>query len=213
MNVLLRIEVRGLADFVSAALVPHGHRVVQIAPVDGSMEAEHHRSDVAIIEAHPLDASAPDRIRSLRARFGQVPLLVLDSGLVARERVEILEAGANTILTIPCTPAELVGPVHALRRIRVAEREFAASCVAARLPYGRLEALTEREVDVLRLLARGHTDLEIGTTLHVAARTARFHVGSILRKLLARNRAHAAALGALFDLLQVEFAASAPLDR
>jgi len=148
MNVLLRIEVRGLADFVSAALVPHGHRVVQIAPVDGSMEAEHHRSDVAIIEAHPLDASAPDRIRSLRARFGQVPLLVLDSGLVARERVEILEAGANTILTIPCTPAELVAHVDALGRIRAAAREFAASCVAARLPYGRLEALTEREVDV-----------------------------------------------------------------
>ena len=157
MNVLLRIEVRGLADFVSAALVPHGHRVVHIAPVDGSMEAEHHRSDIAIIEAHPLDASAPDRIRSLRARFGQVPLLVLDGGLVARERVEILEAGANTILTIPCTPAELVAHVHALGRIRVAAREFAASCVAARLPYGRLEALTQREVDVLRLLAKGHT--------------------------------------------------------
>jgi len=79
------------------------------------------------------------------------------------------------------------------------------------LPEARLQALTEREVDVLRLLARGQTDQEIAATLHVAARTARFHVGSILRKLLARNRAHAAVLGALFDLLQVEFAAGAPL--
>jgi DNA-binding NarL/FixJ family response regulator len=141
-----------------------------------------------------------------------VPLLVLDSGLVAGERIEIPEAGANTILTVPCTPAELVAHVHTLGRIRAAAREFAASCVAARLPHARLEALTEREVDVLRLLASGQTDLEIGTALHVAARTARFHVGSILRKLLARNRAHAATFGALFELLQVEFAASAPLD-
>src|SRR4051794_37968754 len=47
-------------------------------------------------------------------------------------------------------------------------------------------------------------------TLQVGVRTARFHIGSILRKLSARNRAHAAGFGALFDLLQVEFVASAP---
>jgi len=213
MNVLLRIEVRGLAEFVGEALVPHGHRVVHLAPVDGSLDAEHHRSDVAIVDVHALDPSAADNIRSLRGRFGEVPLLALDTGLSARERVEILEAGADTLVTMPCTPYELAAHVHALGRIRGAARAFAASCIAARLPEARLQALTEREVDVLRLLARGQTDQEIAATLHVAARTARFHVGSILRKLLARNRAHAAVLGALFDLLQVEFAAGAPLHR
>jgi len=52
--------------------------------------------------------------------------------------------------------------------------------------------LSERELDVLRLLAQGLTDREIAEALTVSTRTVESHVGHILRKLDARNRAEAA---------------------
>jgi DNA-binding NarL/FixJ family response regulator len=57
-----------------------------------------------------------------------------------------------------------------------------------------LESLSRREEEILRLLAAGMTDREIGETLTISVRTVETHVSNILRKLDARNRAEAARL-------------------
>lgn len=56
------------------------------------------------------------------------------------------------------------------------------------------EALTDREMDVLLLLAEGKTNREIGSKLHITMRTVKFHVSSILDKLGASNRTEAVTL-------------------
>jgi DNA-binding NarL/FixJ family response regulator len=56
-----------------------------------------------------------------------------------------------------------------------------------------IESLTARELDVLRLLARGHTNLAIATALMVREGTVKYHVKNILRKLGATSRADAVA--------------------
>jgi DNA-binding NarL/FixJ family response regulator len=50
------------------------------------------------------------------------------------------------------------------------------------------EALTDREEDVLRAVAKGMTNAEIGTALHISMSTVKFHLSSLLSKLQARNR-------------------------
>lgn len=59
--------------------------------------------------------------------------------------------------------------------------------------------LTERELEVLRLLAGGHTNREVGERLYISTRTAEFHRRNIQRKLSARSRAelthHARTIG------------------
>jgi DNA-binding CsgD family transcriptional regulator/tetratricopeptide (TPR) repeat protein len=64
------------------------------------------------------------------------------------------------------------------------------SAPASARPHG----LTEREADVLRLLAAGHTNREIGQHLFISPKTASVHVTSILRKLAVRDRVQAAAI-------------------
>lgn len=54
--------------------------------------------------------------------------------------------------------------------------------------------LTQRELDVVELVADGWSNAEIAGRLHVAEQTVKFHVGNSLRKVGARNRAHLAAL-------------------
>ena len=65
------------------------------------------------------------------------------------------------------------------------------------MPYG----LTGRELAVLRLLAAGRTNPEIGAELYISPKTASVHVSSILRKLGVSGRAQAAALAERAGLL------------
>jgi DNA-binding NarL/FixJ family response regulator len=57
------------------------------------------------------------------------------------------------------------------------------------------EALTDREAEVLRLLASGRHNREIAATLHISEHTAKFHVSSVLAKLGARTRTEAVRVG------------------
>jgi DNA-binding NarL/FixJ family response regulator len=61
--------------------------------------------------------------------------------------------------------------------------------------------LTNREVEVLQLVAEGLTNAEIGARLHVSARTAEHHVSAVMAKLAVPSRRHAARRAAELDLL------------
>jgi DNA-binding NarL/FixJ family response regulator len=107
-----------------------------------------------------------------------------------------LKAGARGFLLKGAPPDQLI------QAIRVAVRGDALidPGVTARLlstftagasqvaPVKPIEALTDREEDVLRAVARGMTNAEIGTELHISMSTVKFHLSSLLAKLHARNR-------------------------
>jgi DNA-binding NarL/FixJ family response regulator/two-component sensor histidine kinase len=65
------------------------------------------------------------------------------------------------------------------------------------------EALTAREQSILTLVARGETNAEIGRTLYLATKTVERQVATIVRKLRARNRAHASAIGVARHIVEL----------
>src|ERR1700759_4254753 len=100
----------------------------------------------------------------------------------------------------PCcaTPSNCIprGSARHWRSARVGRLEDAAGLVSPRATGGDarlIESLTARELDVLRLLARGNTNLAIATALVVREGTVKYHVKNILRKLGATSRADAVA--------------------
>jgi DNA-binding CsgD family transcriptional regulator len=74
-----------------------------------------------------------------------------------------------------------------------AETDFAPSATAPGDDLGLVDALTPRELDVLRLLARGRTNLAIANELVIREGTVKYHVKNLLRKLGATSRADAVA--------------------
>ena len=111
-----------------------------------------------------------------------------------------IEAGAAGFVLKDSTAEELIAAVRAVAggaawfdpavAPRLLERYRHVVAPSAR-DATRLDLLTDREHDVLRLMARGATNAEIGATLFVAEATVKTHVGSIFGKLGVRDRAAA----------------------
>jgi len=83
-----------------------------------------------------------------------------------------------------------MGPLHG--QLTKLQDEIPASRAAASNPGG----LTQREMEVIRLVAQGKTDREIAEELVIGVRTVTTHVGNILNKIGAANRAEAAVFAA-----------------
>ena len=117
---------------------------------------------------------------------------------------QALRAGASGFLLKDATSAELI---HAVRVIAAGDALLAPS-VTRRLiadfarqphpdppfPASTLGVLTQRESEVLQLIARGMSNAEISDTLFIAEQTAKTHIGRILAKLNLRDRAQAIVL-------------------
>jgi DNA-binding CsgD family transcriptional regulator len=121
----------------------------------------------------------------------------LDGEVAGRYAEELAGVCERAVLrhTLGLHRAELSAAVHWMST-RVGRLEDAAGLVSPRDAQGDarlVESLTARELDVVRLLARGNTNLAIASALMVREGTVKYHVKNILRKLGATNRADAVA--------------------
>ena len=116
---------------------------------------------------------------------------------------EALRAGASGFLLKDAPTQELVHAVHvvasgdALLAPSITKRLIAEFAARREGPPGKpqkLDELTPRELEVLRLIARGMSNAEISKTLFIAEQTTKTHVGRILMKLHLRDRAQAVVL-------------------
>lgn len=107
-----------------------------------------------------------------------------------------LKAGARGFLLKGAEPEQLIQAIHAavhgdaLIDPGVTGRLLAtfSANAPATTPVQPIEALTEREEGVLRTVARGRTNAEIGEELHISTSTVKFHLAGLMTKLGARNR-------------------------
>jgi DNA-binding NarL/FixJ family response regulator len=149
--------------------------------------------DVRMPRMDGIEATRRITQAGLRTRVLMLTTFDLDEHVYAA-----LAAGASGFLLKDATPEEIV---HAVRVVASGEallaptvtsrlvREFAARPTAGKPRDERLETLTEREVEVLRLVAAGLSNAELAQRLVLSAATVKTHVSRILTKLGLRDRA------------------------
>lgn len=129
----------------------------------------------------------------LSSRYPDMGLLVLTTFLDEDLVVRAVHAGARGYVVKDVDTTELV---RAIRAVSVGQSAFDSRSAAAvvRSLSGRgspQQQLTDRELEVLRLLAAGLSNNMIGKKLYISATTAKFHVSNIMRKLEVSRRAEA----------------------
>ena len=123
---------------------------------------------------------------ALRERRLELPVVVLTAhGDVATARAA-LKNGAFDFLEKPIDDAMLLDVLHNALRV---DRERRAAATARSSSDRRMERLTERERQILSLLAAGHQNREIATQLGISPRTVEVHKARIMEKLACRSLA------------------------
>jgi len=163
-------------------------------------EVDRLQPDVVVMDIRMPGVSGAEATRRLRLRATGPPVLVLTTYDDDETLSSALRAGAAGFLLKDSPPEDIHRAVAAVAAgdgwldPAVCGRVLAAyhpGGPAAAHDPGRLAALTPRELDVLRLMARGHPNQDIARRLGVGDATVKTHVGSILSKLHLRDRAAA----------------------
>jgi DNA-binding NarL/FixJ family response regulator len=170
--------------------------------IDGRDAVEQYRRaapDVVVMDVRMPAMDGIEATRRLTAADPPARVLILTTFDLDEYVYEALRAGASGFLLKDRPPEELVAAVRvvaageALIAPSVTRRlieEFARRPQRPAAPHG-LDELTEREREVLVLMARGRSNAEIATDLFVAETTVKTHVGHILAKLRLRDRVQA----------------------
>lgn len=144
-----------------------------------------------------------DGIAATRQVSGETRVVILTTHELDEYVFDALAAGASAFLLKAAPPEDLIKAIRvvasgdALLAPSVTRRlieEFAKRPEPAARKAKQLEALTERERDVLREVARGFSNAEIAARLHVAETTVKTHVAHLLDKLELRDRVQAVIL-------------------
>jgi DNA-binding NarL/FixJ family response regulator len=173
-----------------------------IAEADDGAEAlrliEEHRPDVAVLDIRMPEVTGVEATRRIKARFPNVRVLILTSYDDDPYVFALLQAGADGYVLKTASGDELVRAVRTVHGGESALSPEIASKVVRQATSGRpagaakqIETLTERELDVLRLAARGLTNRAIGHELSISHRTVQGHLQSIYGKLNVGSRTEA----------------------
>ena len=153
--------------------------------------------DVTLLDMVMPRMDGVEAIRTIISEFPNARILVLTSFSEDEMVFPAIKSGALGYLLKDSLPDELIRAIRNVNRGEaslhpsIARRLIQELSQPTTLPPTQ-EPLTERELEVLRLVAKGYSNEEIGDALIVSERTARGHVSSILSKLHLANRTQAA---------------------
>ena len=193
-RILVVEDTPAYAEALERTLVLEGHEVLLASRAQEALaRARHEPPDLVL-----LDLGLPDRdgyhvLRELRARGADYPVLILSARSLESDKVEGFRLGADDYVTKPFGAMELLARISAiLRRARAAAPPAPVASAVRALDDAELReryGLTERQVDVARLMAEGCTNAEVAARLGVSFFTARNHAEQVMAKLGVTNRA------------------------
>jgi DNA-binding NarL/FixJ family response regulator len=158
------------------------------------------RPDVTLMDLRLPDMSGIDALVAIRSEFRDACVVVLTTFEGDAEMHRALEAGARAYLLKSMPAAALV---DSIRKVHAGKKHIPPQVAASLAEYVGDDALTEREIDVLRLVADGNRNKDIANRLFISEETVKVHVKHIMEKLGARDRTQAVSIAVRRGVIQL----------
>jgi DNA-binding NarL/FixJ family response regulator len=171
--------------------------LAEAADVDEAVAAVvAHQPEVVLLDVHLPGGGGADVIRRTQGKAAATRFLALSVSDAAEDVIGTIRAGARGYVTKTITGGELV---DAIDRVAAGDAVFSprlagfvldafAGTIEVAAVDEDLDRLTEREREVMRLIARGYSYKEVASELFISTKTVETHMGSVLRKLQLSSR-------------------------
>ena len=159
-----------------------------------------HRPDVTLMDLRLPDMSGIDTMIAIRSEFEDAKIVMLTTFEGDVEIQRALAAGARGYVLKSLPPKELADVV---RQVHAGKKRIPPDVAAHIAEHLSDEALTPREHDVLRLVAEGNRNREIGEKLHISEETVKVHLKHIMEKLGASDRTEAVTIAVRRGFIEI----------
>jgi DNA-binding NarL/FixJ family response regulator len=159
-----------------------------------------HLPDVTLMDLRLPDMSGVDTMIAIRREFPEARIVMLTTFEGDVEIKRALEAGARGYVLKSMPPKELV---EVIRQVHMGKKRIPSQLAAQLAEHISDEALTDREVEVLRRISGGNRNRDIADQLFISEETVKVHIKHIMEKLGASDRTQAVAIGIRRGIIQL----------
>jgi DNA-binding NarL/FixJ family response regulator len=175
-----------------------------VAEADNGIEALNafraHRPDVVVLDLRMPKQNGAETIRLLREEFWAARVLVFSNYASGEEVYQAFKAGAAGFVVKEMSLDRLL---EAIRKVHQGE-QYIPPEISARMDGRILSQLSSREIEVLRLIAKGLPNKDIAASLDVVEGTVKVHVTNILAKLHVSDRTQAILTAVKHGIIQLD---------
>ena len=187
-----------------AAIINSQPDMILVAQGESGSDAvrmfKEHQPDVTLLDLRLPDISGIDALIAIRTDFPEARVIMLTTFEGDVEIQRSLQAGARGYLLKNMPPKELV---EVIRQVHAGKKRVPPEVAAQLAEHMSDEALTEREIEVLRHLAGGNRNRDIAERLFISEETVKVHVKHVMEKLGASDRTQAVAIAVRRGIIQL----------
>jgi DNA-binding NarL/FixJ family response regulator len=188
----IAIIIRKQPDMALVAQASSGNEAIQ--------HYRTHQPDVTLMDLRLPDLSGIDAMIAIRAEFPEARIVMLTTFEGDVEIQRALEAGARGYLLKNMPPGELV---QVIRQVHAGKKRVPPEVASYLAEHMSDESLTQREIEVLRQIAGGNRNRDIGDHLFISEETVKVHIKHIMEKLGATDRTQAVAIAVRRGFIQL----------
>jgi DNA-binding NarL/FixJ family response regulator len=160
-----------------------------------------HQPDVALMDIQMPTVDGLEAIDRIRKEFPHARIIVLTTYTGDIQVLRALRAGARAYILKGHVHKELL---ETIRAVHAGHKRIPPDIAAELADHATDDELTEREIDVLRLIGAGNANKQIADQLSIGEATVKSHVTNILSKLGASDRSHAVTIGLRRGIIELD---------
>jgi DNA-binding NarL/FixJ family response regulator len=201
---LLSVDGHPLFREGIAAMINSQQDMELVAQASGGEEAiqkyREHLPDVTLMEARLPDLGGIDAMIAIKAEFPNARIIMLTTFEGDVEVQRALAAGASGYLLKNIPSSELL---HAVRQVHAGKKHIPQELAAQLVEHMGDQNLSTRELEVLRRVAQGNRNRDIGELLCISEATVKVHMKHIMEKLGAKDRTEAIAIAVRRGIIHI----------